>query len=127
MTEKAKYTNIDEYIAGFPETVQTILHEMRRTIRNAAPDAIEKISYGIPTFFLNGNLVHFGGFKDHVSFFPGAVGMETFREKLSSYEISKGTVRFPTNKTIPYDLVKEITVFRVRQNLEKKKLKKQKT
>jgi len=116
---RRRFKNIDEYIAAFPEDVQTILEKMRQTIGKAAPEAEEAISYGIPTFKLNGNLVHFAGFKDHISFFPTARGVAAFRKELSSYAVSKGTVRFPLERPIPYDLVRKVTMFRRRQNLKK--------
>jgi uncharacterized protein YdhG (YjbR/CyaY superfamily) len=118
-----KYSNIDEYIANFPAEVQLILKKLRSEISKVAPGATEKISYGIPTFYLNGNLVHFAGYENHIGFYPGAAGIEGFRDKLSAYEVSKGTVRFPIGKPIPYALISSIVKFRVRQNLEKSKTK----
>lgn len=118
-----KYSNIDEYIAYFPADVQQILNRLRSEISKVAPGATEKISYGIPTFYLNGNLVHFAGYENHIGFYPGAAGIEEFRDKLSAYEVSKGTVRFPIGKPIPYALISKIVKFRVRQNLEKSKSK----
>lgn len=118
-----KYSNIDEYIAYFPADVQQILNRLRSEISKVAPGATEKISYGIPTFYLNGNLVHFAGYENHIGFYPGAAGIEEFRDKLSAYEVSKGTVRFPIGKPIPYALIRTIVKFRVRQNLEKSKSK----
>ncbi len=117
---RRQFETIDEYIKTFPEDVQTILERMRQTIRRAAPEAEEAISYQIPTFKLRGNLVHFAAFKDHISFFPTARGVEAFKKELSQYKGSKGTVRFPLEKPIPYDLVRKITVFRRKENLEKK-------
>ena len=114
-----KITTIDEYIAGFPEDVQIILQNIRKTIHAAAPEAQEALAYGIPTFKLHGNLVHFGGFKKHVSFFPTASGVERFQEELSAYKISKGTVQFPLDAPIPYDLIGRITAYRRQENLEK--------
>ena len=111
------YSNIDEYIAGFPETTQDILQKVRTTIRNSVPEAEEAISYGIPTFKLKGNLVHFAGYKNHIGFYPGAAGIETFKEELSQYKLSKGTVQFPIDKPIPFDLISKIVDFRVKQNL----------
>jgi uncharacterized protein YdhG (YjbR/CyaY superfamily) len=92
---------------------------MRQTIRKAAPEAEEAISYQIPTFKLNGNLVHFAAFKNHVSFFPTARGVEAFKKELSRFKGSRGTVQFPLDRPIPYDLVRKITVFRRKENLEK--------
>ncbi len=113
--------NIDEYISGFPENVQDILEKLRRVIQKAAPEATEAISYGIPTFKLNGNLVHFGAFKNHIGFFPTPSGIAPFKKELAPYEMSKGTIQFPLDKPIPYALVEKIVKFRVNQNLGKKK------
>lgn len=120
------YTTIDEYIELFPEETRKVLRKVREVIRKAAPEAIEKIGYGIPTFVLGGNLVHFAAYKNHIGFYPGAVGIDAFKEELSSFEGSKGTIRFPLNKPIPYDLIERITKFRVMQNLEKSKSRKSK-
>src|ERR1700674_5246131 len=118
---KKQFKTIDEYIKTFPEDVQGSLEKMRQTIRKAAPEAEEAISYQIPTFKLNGNLVHFAAFKDHVSFFPTGKGVAAFKKELSSYKGSKGTVQFPLDKPIPYDLVRKITLFRRKQSLAKKR------
>lgn len=112
----ATNNSVDEYIQGFPEVTQKILQKLRSTIHEAAPEATEAIAYGIPTFKLNGNLVHFGGFKDHTSFFPGAEPIEVFSEKLKEYKTSKGTIQFPLQTPIPYDLISEIVKYRVHQN-----------
>jgi uncharacterized protein YdhG (YjbR/CyaY superfamily) len=114
-----KYKTIDEYIADFPEDVQVILEDMRQTISAAAPDAEEAISYQIPTFKLNGNLVHFAGYKKHIGFYPAPSGIEAFAEELAAYEGAKGSVKFPLDKPIPYDLVQRIVEFRVNENLSK--------
>ena len=113
-------TSIDDYISDFPPEVQAILKKMRVTIKKVVPEAEETISYGIPTFKLNGNLVHFGGFKDHVSFFPSSSPIEVFKKELAPYKISKGTIRFELDQAIPYDLITEIVKFRVKENLAKK-------
>ncbi|HSW89576.1 MAG TPA: DUF1801 domain-containing protein [Patescibacteria group bacterium] len=111
-----KCVTIDEYIADFPKEVQSLLQKMRATIHKAAPQAIEAISYGIPTFKLNGkNLVHFGGFKDHVSFFPTGEGVSAFAKELSVYKVSKGTIQFPLDSTLPYELIGKITKHRVKE------------
>lgn len=107
---------IDEYIRGFPEPVRTLLSELRSTIRSAAPEAAEKLSYGIPTFYLHGNLVHFGAFKRHIGFFPAPSGIEAFRRELASYKTAKGTVQFPLDKPLPLDLITRIVKFRVAEN-----------
>lgn len=119
-----KAENIDEYIAGFPKEIQKKLHQIRETIRNAAPDAEEKISYAMPTYFLYGNLVHFGAFKNHIGFYPIPTGIEAFQKALSNYKVSKGSVQFPLDKPIPVDLIRKIVKFRVKENVEKAEKKK---
>ncbi len=112
----SNYTNIDEYITNFPDETQQILQKIRQTIATVAPKAIEKISYGIPTFELNGkNLVHFAGYDNFVSFYPGAEPIHVFADQLKPYKTSKGTIQFPLGKAIPYDLLKEITVFCIKK------------
>jgi uncharacterized protein YdhG (YjbR/CyaY superfamily) len=117
--------NIDGYIAAFPEDVQKKLQEIRATIKKAAPEAEETISYAIPTFKLNGNLVHFAAFKNHIGFYPTPTAIEAFRKELSVYESAKGSVQFPLNEPLPHALITKIVKFRVKDNLEKgKKVKK---
>jgi uncharacterized protein YdhG (YjbR/CyaY superfamily) len=116
-TDRAAPKDIDKYIAGFPHDVQETLEKIRETIRKAAPDAEETISYQIPTFTLKGNLVHFAAFKKHIGFYPTSTGIEKFKNELSAYETSKGTVRFPLGKPVPYDLIGRIVKFRVGENL----------
>ncbi len=111
---------IDEYIAAFPTDVPAILKRLRSTIRECAPEAEETISYRIPTFRLNGNLVHFAAFKDHIGFFPTSSPREAFKKELSKYKGGKGTIQFPLSEPIPYSLVRKITKFRVKENLGKK-------
>ena len=118
---KKRFETIDEYIATFPQNVQDILEELRQTIQNSAPDAKEAISYQIPTFKLNGNLVHFAAFKNHVGFYPTPSAIEAFKKELSPFKTSKGTVQFPLNKPIPFDLVKKIVRFRVKENESKRR------
>jgi uncharacterized protein YdhG (YjbR/CyaY superfamily) len=108
---------IDEYIAGFPPEIQAILKKIRLTIRKAAPDAEEKISYQMPTFTLQGNLVHFAAFKKHIGFYPTPTGTEKFQKELSVYKGAKGSVRFPLDQPIPYGLISKIVKFRVKGNL----------
>jgi len=110
---------IGKYIAIFPEDVQAILETIRAEIRKAAPNAEETINYGIPTFTLEGNLVHFAGFKNHIGFYPTPSGIEKFKNELSVYEGAKGSVKFPLDKPIPYTLIGRITKFRVKENLER--------
>jgi len=111
--------NIDEFIAGYPEDVQKVLKKVRATIKKAAPKAEETINYGIPTFTLEGNLVHFSAFKKHIGFYPTPSGIEKFKRELSSYEGAKGSVKFPLDQPIPYDLINRIVKFRVEENLKK--------
>jgi uncharacterized protein YdhG (YjbR/CyaY superfamily) len=112
-------TSIDQYIAGFPEEVQERLEKVRATIRKAAPGAQEAIKYQIPTFVLNGNLIHFGGFQNHVGLYPGSKAIEEFANELAPYELSKGTVRFPSDKPLPLGLISRITKFCVKRNFER--------
>lgn len=113
---------IDEYIATFPKNVREVLEELRCVIRESAPKAEETISYGIPTFNLNGrHLVHFAAYKNHVGFYPTSSGIKAFKKELSPFKTSKGTVQFPLDKPIPFDLVKKIVKFRVKENEPKKK------
>lgn len=117
--ERKQCTNIDEYISMFPEQVQRLLQQVRAAIRKAAPEATEKISYGIPTFYLSGNLVHFGAYKNHIGFYPSPAGLNVFKKELAIYKGSKGSVHFPLDMPIPVDLIKKIVTIRVGQNLEK--------
>jgi uncharacterized protein YdhG (YjbR/CyaY superfamily) len=117
-----QFATIDEYIASFPPDIQEKLQDIRTVIRRAAPDAEEAIRYGIPTFRQNGsNLVHFAAFKNHLSFFPTASGVEKFQKELSSYPLSKGTIRFLPDKPVPYDLVERIARFRAEETRKGKK------
>jgi uncharacterized protein YdhG (YjbR/CyaY superfamily) len=119
---KKGYKTIDEYIATFPKSIQSILEELRHVIRDSAPDVAEMISYGIPTFDLNKrHLVHFAAYKNHIGFYPTSSGIMAFKRELSSFKTSKGTVQFPIDKPIPFDLVKKMVRFRVKENLSKKK------
>lgn len=117
-SSKPGFSSIDEYIATFPADIQKILQELRATIRAAAPEAQEKISYQMPTFFLNGNLVHFAAFKNHIGFYPAPVGIEEFKEELAPYAGAKGSVRFPLDQPLPLELVSRIVKFRVAGNLK---------
>jgi uncharacterized protein YdhG (YjbR/CyaY superfamily) len=116
-SKKVGFVSIDEYIATFPQKIQQILEEIRVTIKAAAPDAEEKISYQMPTFDLKGNLVHFAAFKNHIGFYPTPSGIQKFKKKLSVYEGAKGSVQFPLDKPIPYDLISKIVKFRVEENM----------
>ena len=117
---KTKVETIDEYISKFPENVQEILQNIRKTISKSAPEAEEAISYQIPTFKLNGNLVHFAAYKNHIGFYPTPSGIEAFKNELTSYKVSKGTIQFPLNKPIPFDLLQKIVKFRVKEVLRKR-------
>ena len=111
--------DIDAYIAGFPREIQEILQKIRAIIREEAPGAEEAIKYQMPTFVLNGNLVHFAAFTNHIGFYPTPSGTETFREELSAYAGGKGSIRFPLDQPIPYDLIRRITAFRVAETQAK--------
>jgi uncharacterized protein YdhG (YjbR/CyaY superfamily) len=116
-----KFKNIDEYIRSFPPDIQKILEQLRKIIQENAPDADEAISYGMPTFKLNGNLLHFAAFEHHIGFYPTPSGIEAFEKELAPYKHAKGSVQFPLDKSIPYDLVKRIVQFRVKESLESEK------
>ena len=118
------FRTIDEYINTFPENVQRILNELRQTIKEAAPDAQETINYQIPTFTLNGNLVHFAAFEKHIGFYPAPSGMEAFEKELSAYKRAKGSVQFPIDQPLPLPLIRRIVEYRVKENLERKPKKK---
>ena len=113
---KAGFVSIDEYIGTFPEETQKILRKLRATVKTAAPDAEEKISYQMPTFALNGNLVHFAAFKNHIGFYPTPSGTRAFKRELSIYEGAKGSVKFPIEKPLPIALIRKIVKFRVAEN-----------
>ncbi|MDR2825072.1 MAG: DUF1801 domain-containing protein [Prevotellaceae bacterium] len=122
MAEEIK--TIDEYIMGFEPVIQKTLNELRNFIKTEAPEATEKISYGMPTFYLKGNLVHFAAFKDHYGFFPSPSGINEFAEELAPYRTGKGTLCFPFNKPIPWDILKKVIQYRVEENSKKKESKK---
>jgi len=115
------HKTIDAYIDTFPHEVQETLERLRKTIQRAAPKATEAIKYGIPTFVQDGNLVHFGAFEKHIGFYPGLGGIHSFKKELAKYGGSKGTVKFPINEPLPYDLIATITGFRVEENAMIKK------
>ncbi len=120
-TSRSQFKTMDEYIAKFPKNVRDVLEELRRVIRESAPKAEETINYGMPTFNLNGNLVHFAAYKNHIGFYPTPSAIETFKKELSPFKQAKGSVQFPLDKPIPFDLVKKIVNFRVKENEPKKK------
>ncbi len=126
-TDPSVPRTIDEYIAGFPGEVQEILQKIRAAIHAAAPEAKEAIKYRMPTFVLNGNLVFFAAYKNHIGFYPVPVGVAAFERELSAYEESgKGTVKFPLDRPIPYDLIGRIVKYRAGENLKKAAAKKKK-
>ena len=119
ITSKRTPENIDEYIAGFPHEIQEILQQIRCLIRRAAPDAKEAIKYQIPTYVLNGILVHFAAYKKHIGFYPTPSGIEQFKEELSAYKSAKGSVQFPIVEPIPFTLIEKIVRYRVVENRSK--------
>lgn len=116
---KTVYETIDQYIVDCPPAVQQILQTIRATIQEAAPEATEAISYQMPTFKLHGNLVHFAAYKSHIGFYPVPTGIEAFKEELSVYKQGKGSVQFPLDQPMPYDLIRRIVAFRVAENVAK--------
>ena len=118
-----KYKDIDNYIASFPEETQIVLDKMRAIIKKAAPDTVEVISYGMPAFRLNGNLVYFAAWKTHIGFYPHSSGIAAFKKELSIYKSSKGAVQFPLDKPLPSGLITKIVKFRIKEDLLKAKTK----
>jgi uncharacterized protein YdhG (YjbR/CyaY superfamily) len=116
MKSKVEFKTIDEYISLFPENIQDLLNKLRQTIRETAPDAKEAISYQMPTFKLNGNLVHFAAFKNHIGFYPTPSGTKTFKKEISNYRSGKGSIQFPIDKPIPLSLIQKIVKHRVKEN-----------
>jgi uncharacterized protein YdhG (YjbR/CyaY superfamily) len=119
MQRQPGFTTIDEYIASHPEPVRQKLKALQELIRKTAPDALEKISYRMPTYYLNGNLVHFAAHKNHIGFYPTPSGVSAFKRELSKYESSKGAVQFPIDELLPIDLIEKIVKFRVDENRRK--------
>ncbi len=119
MDPEQKFTTIDEYIAQQPADVQPVLQQIRSVIRDAAPEVTEKISYQMPTFYLNGNLVHFAAYKGHIGFYPTPSGTEQFEQELSAYKRSKGAVQFPLDQPMPYELIRRMVQFRAAENANK--------
>lgn len=116
-----KPANIDAYILSWPIEVQQLLEQIRQTIQQAAPHATEAIKYGMPTFVLNGNLIHFAAYQHHIGLYPAPLAIEVFKKELEPYKTSKGAIQFPINQTMPLDLIARITEFRLAKNLEKNK------
>lgn len=117
--QRRDFHSIDEYIATFPEDIQAILQSLRATIRAAAPDAEERISYLMPTFALNGNLVHFAVLKNHIGFYPTPSGIDAFPQELAKYRSTKGAVQFPINQPLPLEVISKVVTFRVAENRER--------
>lgn len=113
-------TSVDEYLLTFDDPVKSRLLEIRSMLKGLLPEANETINYGIPTFKLNGNLVHFAGYKKHVGFYPGPSGINAFEHRLKDYKVSKGSVQFPNDKPLPLDLIVEIVQFRVAEQTKLK-------
>lgn len=119
MANRSRASSIDEYIAGFPPETQKVLEELRALIKASAPDATERISYAIPTFYLGGNLVHFAAYEKHVGFYPTGSGIEAFEDELKPYKSGKGSVQFPLGQPMPTDLIRRIVGYRVEENARK--------
>lgn len=111
---------IDEYLATLPKSTQEILRELRAFIHTLAPEATEAMSYGIPTFKLNGNLVHFAGYENHIGFYPGSKAIQVFKKEMKEYKLSKGTIQFPIDAPLPFELIKKIVAYRVEASSGKK-------
>lgn len=126
MDNKTAYESIDHYISHFPPEVQEILQTLRKVIGDTAPDAKEKISYQMPTFDLHGNLVHFAAYRNHIGFYPGANGIHEFQLELAGYKGAKGSVQFPIDKPLPYELIRRIVQFRIADNRSRAEAKKAK-
>ena len=116
---KTNFKSVDEYIKTFPADIQKILKQVRQTIKESAPQAEETINYQIPTFKLNGNLVHYAAFKNHIGFYPGSKAIKDFQKDLAKFKSSKGAVQFPIDKPMPSSLIKKIVKRRVKEMLAK--------
>lgn len=119
--QAVKIESIDDYIGEFPENIQVILKELREVIKKAAPEATEKISYQMPTYYLEGNLVHFAAYKNHIGFYPTPSAMTVFEEELKQYKRAKGSVQFPITERLPFDLIRIMVLYRVDENKKKAK------
>jgi uncharacterized protein YdhG (YjbR/CyaY superfamily) len=114
-----KPSKVEEYLAAFPEEIKKLLQKLRKCIQTAAPEAQEKISYGMPTFYLKGNLVHFAGYQRHIGFYPTPSAVQEFQNELASYKTSKGAVQFPLDQDLPLELITRMVKFRVQENLNR--------
>jgi uncharacterized protein YdhG (YjbR/CyaY superfamily) len=118
--------DVDHYIAAFPEHTRALLEELRATIQETAPEAVEVISYKMPAYQFHGMLVYFAGYAKHIGFYPGAAVVEYFKDEVTKYKWAKGSVQFPLDKPLPLDFIKRVVQFRIQQNLEKAANKKDK-
>lgn len=116
MEEKKKIETIDEYIAEYPDELQKVQQDLRKFIKECAPEATERISWGMPTFYLQGNLVHFAVNKGYIGLYPGESGVSVFKDDLAGYTTTKGSIHLPLNKPMPYELIKKIVEYRVIEN-----------
>ncbi|MBN2736062.1 MAG: DUF1801 domain-containing protein [Spirochaetales bacterium] len=121
MKRQEQFSTIDEYISCFPGDVQKKLQDIRQAIHQLVPDASERISYSMPTFYLKGNLVHFAAYEKHIGFYPAPSGIRAFEKEISGYKHAKGSVQFPLDQPLPLELIKKITLFRAAENLNRKK------
>ena len=117
------FESIDEYISKFSPEIQKILIKLRQVIKESAPGAEEKISYQMPAFVLHGNLVYFAAYKNHIGFYPTPSGIVAFKNELSQYKGAKGSVQFPIDKPLPYELISKIVEFRVAENIQRSEAK----
>lgn len=124
--ENTKIDKVEDYIASFPEDIQELLKELREAVRETAPEAMEKISYGMPTFAMDGNIIHFAAFKNHIGLYPGADGVAAFQDELKPYKTSKGTIQFSLDQPLPMNLIKRIVNYKVEENKERTRLKTEK-
>jgi uncharacterized protein YdhG (YjbR/CyaY superfamily) len=120
IASRHKFETIEEYINSFPRDTQRILVSVKETIKKSAPSSQEAINYQIPTFRLNGNLVHFAAFKNHIGFYPGSEAIKVFKKEIASYKSSKGAIQFPIDKSMPLNLIRKIVKYRVKVNSAKK-------
>ena len=116
---KTKFKTVDEYFSTFPKNVKNILTQLRKTIKQATPEAEELISYNMPAFKLNGILVYYAAYREHIGFYPTSSGIEAFKNELTGYKWAKGSIQFPLDKPLPTELITEIVKFRVMRNLQK--------
>lgn len=123
MLTQTKPRTVDEYIATFPADIQHLLEQLRATVTQAAPAAVETIKYGMPTYVLDGNLVYFAAFKNHLSFFAAPTSVQAFKEQLATYKTGKGSIQLPFDQPLPLELIGQMVAYRIRQNAEKRRVK----